>query len=566
VLAENVSHWLPEAAESPGLREITVADLLDEAVARRPDGPALVYSAYGPEINLRLSYAELDSEVKKVSAALIGSGLKAGDTVLIWATNLPQYSLLQLACAYANLVLVPINPLYRHDELAFVLKSVEPSIAFLQPETKQASLWTIFDDAVEEEPGSPLRVALGIAPDERGSGWADWLGEAGTAVDAEVVAERRRGVAPENLSQIQFTSGTTGLPKGVELTNWTLANQGIQMAGRAGIEAEDSYLNPMPMFHCGGCVLAALGSLAAAATHIPIVSFEPSLICETIESEQATFLAGVPTMLLGIEEERVRAGRDLSSLRTLITGGSSVPVAITSSWQERFGVSCVITYGQTEFGPLATVTSPHDPPARQRGTVGRPIPHVELDVVEPGTDRRVAIGTEGELRYRGYVMRGYLGAPEATAEAVSPDGWLRSGDLGLIDEEGYVQITGRAKEMIIRGGENISPAAVEDAIRPLESVADVCVVGVPDEKTGEELCAFVRLREGSHLSIGELREELLPRIARFKVPRYLLSLDEFPLTPSGKIQRFRLREIFASDSDRVEDSRAISQRQADRLT
>jgi acyl-CoA synthetase (AMP-forming)/AMP-acid ligase II len=555
VLKGDTAHWIPEPGEAPPLRALTVADLLDEAAARRPDGEALVYSAYGPGLDLRWTYAELLTRVKAVAAALIGSGLRPGDRVLVWATSLPQYPLLQLACAYANLVMVPVNPLYRRDEIGFVLERIQPAIAFVQPQTRQASLWEILDEVTTERSPEPLRVALGAAPDRRGISWEEWI-EAAAPIEEGAVDARRAQISPDDLSQIQFTSGTTGLPKGVELTNWILANQGVQMAARAGLAAGDSYVNPMPLFHCGGSVLAALGTLAAAATHMPIVTFDPAPVCETIERERATTLAAVPTMLLAIEEERVRGGRDLASLRTLITGGSLVPVSITSAWQERFGVSCVITYGQTEFGPLASVTSPLDPPERQRETVGRPIPHVELDVVKPGTDDRVPIGAEGELRYRGFVMRGYLDAPEATALAVTPDGWLRSGDLGKIDREGYVRITGRVKEMIIRGGENISPAAVEEVIRSLPAVADVCVIGVPDERMGEELCAVVRLTEGGTLTVGAMREALLARIARFLVPRYMFTVEEFPVTPSGKIRRFALRETFEHEPARAEDSRS----------
>jgi acyl-CoA synthetase (AMP-forming)/AMP-acid ligase II len=376
----------------------------------------------------------------------------------------------------------------------------------------------------------------------------------GTPISGAVVAERRAGLQPGDLAQIQFTSGTTGDPKGVELTHRILANQGIQIADRAGIEPSDRFVNPMPLFHCGGCVVAALGILARGAAHLPIVTFDAAKVNAAIEGERATMVAGVPTMLMAMEEDAARSGRSLASLRTVVSGGAPVPPALGESWQTRLGVDFVITYGQTEFGPVATLTSPTDPGQRQITTVGRPIGHAELDVVVPGTTDRVAIGVEGELRYRGYVMLGYHQDPAATEAAVDPGGWLRSGDLGVLDGEGFVRITGRAKDTVIRGGENIAPAAVENAVRELDQVADAAVIGVPDDTLGEELCAFVRLHPGETLTVAAMREALNGRVARFKIPRYLAVVEAFPLTPSGKVQRFRLKEWYAAGSD-VQDSR-----------
>lgn len=558
MLQKGPSHWMPDPDAQPALRDITVADLLDEAVERRPDAEALVYSAYDdPALSVRLTYAELRERVMDVSAALIGSGLEPGDKAVVWSTNTPHHPLLQFGCAYANVTMLPINPLYRRDELSYVLQKVQPSAIFALPQDRGTSLWDVLTESAEGVASLRLRVALGASPDDSGIGWDDWLAQAGVGVSREDVLERRRAVQPSDLSQIQFTSGTTGVPKGVELSNWILANQGIQMAACAALEPTDRVVNPMPLFHCGGCVLATLGTLAVAGTHMPIVTFDPRPICETVESEQATILVGVPTMLLAVQDEAERTGRSLDSVHTVISGGSVVPAELGQGWQERLGVSFVITYGQTEHGPLASVTTTTDPPERQITTVGRPIPHVELDVVVPGTSERVPVGEEGELRFRGFVMQGYYEDPEATARAVDEEGWLYSGDLGRIDDEGYVQITGRAKEMIIRGGENIAPASVEDGVRGLDQVADVCVIGVPDDAMGEELCAFVRLHEGAELNAVQMRELLLARIARFKIPRYLGIVDAFPLTPSGKMQRFRLRELYEAGlaDGTVQDSR-----------
>jgi fatty-acyl-CoA synthase len=533
------------------MREVTIADLLDEAVTARGNADALVYT--DPAHALRLSYDELAGEVRRIAAALIASGLGNGDRVLVWATNVPQHALLHLACASAGVVILPVNPLYRRDELNYVLTRTRPPVVFVLPEDRGTSLWGVLDAALPDG-HQPLRVALGAAPDARGVGWHDWL-RAGEAVAGAELDARRASVRPGDLAQIQFTSGTTGHPKGVELTHRTLANQGIQIAARAGIEPHDRFVNPMPLFHCGGCVVIQLAVLARGATHLPVVLFDAAKVNLAIESEAATIVGGVPTMLTAIDEDADRTGRSLASLRTVFSGGSPVPPALGERWQSRLGVNFVITYGQTEFGPVVTLTSPTDPPDRQITTVGRPIAHAELQVVVPGTSERVPVGVEGELRYRGYVMRGYLDDPGATAAAVDADGWLRSGDLGVLDIEGYVRVTGRATDIVIRGGENIAPAAVENVLLELDAVADAAVIGVPDDTLGEELCAFVRLHPGSSLTAVGLRHALTGRVARFKIPRYLAVVDAFPLTPSGKVQRLRLQEWYRVGAG-VQDSRA----------
>ena len=555
--SSGISHWWPDAGALPALESVTVADLVDRAVAHRPHGDALAYSAYADlGISVRLSYDGLYEEVVSIADALIDSGLEVGDRVVVWGRNVPQFSLIQWACAYANLVMVPINPLYRRDELTFVLERVDANAVFLNAEDRGASLWDILGDAAKHVSTLRLQVAFEQAPDDRGLGWDQWRA-AHANTDRERVLERRRSVKPADLSQIQFTSGTTGSPKGVELTNWILANQGLHMATRAEVVETDRWVNPMPLFHCGGCVVTAMAILAAAATHLPIISFDPKRVCDTIERERATFVSGVTTMLIAMQEEMELNGQSLATLRTVVSGGSVVPPAIGRGWQERLDVNFVITYGQTEFGPLATVTSPQDSKVAQITTCGRPIAHVELDVVTPGTTDRVPVDEEGELRYRGFVMNGYHKDPEATASAVDSEGWLRSGDLGCIDANGYVRITGRAKDMIIRGGENIASASVEDAMRSLDGVADVSVIGVDDDRYGEELCAFVRLNDGATLTAEHVLSELSGRIARFKIPRYLIKLEAFPLTPSGKIQKFRLTSLHATalEEGRVEDTR-----------
>jgi acyl-CoA synthetase (AMP-forming)/AMP-acid ligase II len=303
----------------------------------------------------------------------------------------------------------------------------------------------------------------------------------------------------------------------------------------------------MPFFHCGGCVMATLGAIAFGTAQLPTLTFDAGRMVATIDREQASSAGAVPTMLIALEEEVDMRGGSLQSLEVVVTGGSPVPVDVERRWIERFGVRFTITYGLTEASPVITQSLLDDPEELQIATCGTPLPHVEVDIVDVLSGERVPIGEQGELRTRGtMVMNGYWRDEAATANAIDEGGWLRSGDLARMDENGYVSITGRAKEMIIRGGENIYPAEIEDALRGLRGVADAAVLGVPDERYGEQVAAFVRLAEGESLTPEEMREQLARRIARFKIPRHLELIDEFPVTPSGKVQKFKLRERFVA--------------------
>jgi acyl-CoA synthetase (AMP-forming)/AMP-acid ligase II len=302
----------------------------------------------------------------------------------------------------------------------------------------------------------------------------------------------------------------------------------------------------MPYFHCGGCVMSTLGSVWTGSAQLPAISFDAARIARTIEEERCTSLSVVPTMMIAIEEQVARDGRDLSSLEVIVTGGSPVPPEVMNRWIDRYGVGINNTYGMTECSPVICATVPGDPVDLQTTTVGPPLPHIEVEIVAPGTTDPIGIGEEGELRSRStMVMKGYWDNPEETAAAMDPDGFIRSGDLARIDDDGYVSITGRAKEMIIRGGENIFPAEIENAVRALDQVADVAVIGVPDERYGEVCCAYVRLADGQALEVEQMRELLTGSIARYKIPGHLRIVEELPLTPSGKVQKFKLKELFA---------------------
>jgi fatty-acyl-CoA synthase len=548
-----ISHWVPEPGETPAMRDLTVGALLDEAAEQWPDQEAVVFSAYEDiGIAARWTYAEFQARARRVARALIASGIEPGERFGIWATNVPEWLELQFGAAYAGAVVVPLNPLYRASEVEFVLAKSGATACFVLPENRGASLWEMTLEASTELDHVRLLVPLGEAPGV--TSWQEWLA-LGDGVDEDVLERRRAAVRAEDTSQIQFTSGTTGFPKGAELSHGGIVNDARLFAHRANLPQHGRHSNPMPYFHCGGCVMSTLGSVATGSAQMPAVSFDPARIARTIEEERCTSVSMVPTMMIGLEEQVAKDGRDISSLEVVVTGGSPVPPEVMRRWIERYGVGINNTYGMTECSPVICATLLGDPEDLQTTTVGPALPHVEVDVVEPGGTEPLPIGVEGELRSRSaMVMKGYWGNPEATAEAIGADGFMRSGDLAKMDENGYVSITGRAKEMIIRGGENIYPAEIENAIRELDAVADVAVIGVPDERYGEVCAAYLRLAEGASLSHDQLREQMTGRVARYKIPAHTRVVEELPLTPSGKVQKFKLRELFLGEAEGAVDT------------
>jgi acyl-CoA synthetase (AMP-forming)/AMP-acid ligase II len=542
-----LSRWLPDPAAEPPLVDLTVGALLDESIGKWPDEEAIVFSAYDDlGVAARWTYAELGERARRVGKALIASGIEPGERFGIWATNLPEWLELQFGAAYAGAVIVPMNPLYRANEVEFVLAKARASACFVLPEDRGASLWEIAAKAAAEIDSVRLLVPLGEARDGSPS-WEEWLAS-GDAVDEDKLERRRQAVTAEHTSQIQFTSGTTGFPKGAELSHGGIVNNARLFAHKATLKENGSHSNPMPYFHCGGCVMATLGSVYRGMTQLPAIKFEPGRINQTIEQERATSVSLVPTMMIALEEEVAKSGRDLSSLEVVVGGGSPVPPEVMERWIENYGIGMANTYGMTECSPVVCETLPGDPIVLQTTTVGPPLPHIEVEIVTPGTTDPVPVGVEGELRSRSaMVMKGYWDNPEETAAAKDDDGFMRSGDLARMDENGYVSITGRAKEMIIRGGENIFPAEIEHAVRALDQVADVAVIGVPDSRYGEVCCAYVRLAEGQALELEEFKLLLTGRIARYKIPAHLRVIEELPLTPSGKVQKFKLKEMFADE-------------------
>ena len=526
----------------PSLRALTCGALLDEAAASSAVRDALVYCAYDEGPTLRWSYAQLRDRARAVGRALLASDVAHGDRVAVWATNLPEWFLLQFGCAYAGVVLVPLNPLYRAAEVAYVLQKAQVSMLFVEPTSRGADLWSLAIEAAGEVPTMREVVAIDEAR------WDEFVARGSAVADERLDAAEVSGT---DIAQIQFTSGTTGAPKGAMLRHGALTDNARLFAHRAELRSGWRLCSGMPQYHCGGSVLATMGALAVGATLMPLVTFDARTAIDTVDTELAEVLCAVPTMMLAIEGELGRNGGSLASLERVVTGGSLVPPDIARRWRERFGVSFSITYGLTEASPVITQSSPSDAFELQVGTVGRALPHVECDVADVHTGTALEVGEQGEVRVRGWqVMAGYFGDEAATAEAITPDGWLRTGDLGHLDSDGYLRITGRAKDMIIRGGENLDPAEIETALRAVEGVIDACVVGVPDDRYGEVPAAFVRVAEEATINADAIRHALDGRIARFKIPAKVEIVDGFPLTGSGKVQKFKLREQFLAAAAR----------------
>jgi fatty-acyl-CoA synthase len=541
------AHWLAEPSATCALRDdLTTGGLLDEAATRWPDQLALVYAAYATEGgNLRWTFAELRARSREVAAALIASGIERGERIAVWATNVPEWLLLQFGSAYAGVIVVPLNPLYRTDEVVDIVGRSGAVAIFVEAEVRGGSLLAVANDVASRCPDVRALIAIGPRSEHLQQSWAQWLrcAPAGrSAVDARAAAVR-----PDDVAQIQFTSGTTGAPKGAMLRHGAVVNNARLFANRAEWVESSGLCTCMPLFHCGGSVLSVLGAVATGTTLMPLVTFDPRKAIDTIDAEGATILAAVPTMLLAIEEELARNGGTLHTLTKCGTGGSLVPVDILQRWAASFGVMASITYGLTESSPVISQTAPSEPFELQAATVGRALPYVEIDIADPETGKTLQIGECGEIRTRGWlVMAGYFGDEQATKAAITDDGWLRSGDLGTMDADGYVRVTGRAKDVVIRGGENIYPTEIEAILRGLPAVADAYVVGVPDERYGETCAAFVRLKSGTSLTLAEMREQLDGRVARYKIPSHLRLVDAFPMTPSGKVQKFKLRDDFVS--------------------
>lgn len=517
----------------------TLGEALERAVRIHGDRDALIDRASGT----RLTYGGLAEKVDAASKALLRLGVERGDRVALWSRNRWEWVVVQYATAGIGAILVNVDPSYRSAELTYVMERTHARVLF----TEATGPGGDHADIVEKVRGSLLALEHVVLLNED---WHRFLAAGHTVSHADLLRAR------ENLDQddpvnIQFTSGTTGSPKGVTLSHHSIFNNGFSVGELLGYTEEDRVCLPVPFFHCFGMVMGNLAALThGSCVVIPGARFDASSTLEAVEEERCTSLYGVPTMFIAELAEPGFDKRDLSSLRTGIMSGSPCPVEVMNRVIERMAMREVaICYGMTETSPVLTQTRADDSVERRVSTVGRAGPHVEIKIVDPETNRIVPRGVPGELCARGYsVMLGYWDEPERTAEVIDAARWMHTGDLATMDDDGYVGITGRIKDMVIRGGENISPREVEEFLHTHPDVLDAQVVGVPDPRYGEELAACLRMVPGTDsLTAEDLRRFCEGRLARFKIPRYVRTVDSFPLTASGKVRKVHLREESVAD-------------------
>jgi len=536
----DVPSYVHGASEIPLLGE-TIGRNLDRTAARVPDRDALVSVHQG----IRLTYAQFLAAVEEVARGLLALGVEPGERVGIWSPNNAEWVTLQYATAKVGAIMVNVNPAYRTSELAYALGQSGVSTLVLAPRFRQADYLDMLDRVAGELPALDRRVVLGPDTPAGAMGW-DQLREAGDRVPVDRLREREALLQFDDPINIQYTSGTTGFPKGATLSHHNILNNGFFIGEGCRYSDADRVCIPVPLYHCFGMVLGNLACTTHGAAMVyPAEAFEPEATLAAVQAERCTSLYGVPTMFIAELEHPRFADFALSSLRTGIMAGSPCPVEVMKKVQADMHMAEVtICYGMTETSPVSFQSGTDDPVDKRVSTVGRVHPHVEVKVVDPDSGRVVPRGTPGELCTRGYVvMLGYWDNEEATGEAIDRAGWMHTGDLATLDEDGYANVVGRIKDMVIRGGENVYPREVEEFLYQHPAVGDVQVVGVPDERYGEELCAWVRLREGQAVSGEELREWCRGRIATFKIPRYWRFVDEFPMTVTGKVQKFKMREV-----------------------
>jgi fatty-acyl-CoA synthase len=517
------------------LLEETIGSAFDRTVATHPDREALVV----PFQNLRLTYRQLAEQVDRLARGLIAIGLAKGDRVGMWSPNNTEWVYVQFAAAKAGVVLVNINPAYQTEELRYALAQSGCRALVSATGFKSSDYSAMLGEVRGSLPDLEHVVFLGT------SDW-DALLAAGDSLDPQELVVRGQSLTNTDPINIQYTSGTTGFPKGATLSHRNLLNNGYFLGKGFRYTRADRVCIPVPFYHCFGMVIGNLANLAHGTTTVlPAPSFEPLATLQALEAERCTSVLGVPTMFIAMLSHPEFHNFDLSSLRTGMMAGSPCPVEVMKQCVDEMHMSEVtIGYGMTETSPVSTQTSPDDPLDKRVGTVGRVLPHIEVKIIDPATGETVGLNEPGEFCTKGYsVMLGYWNEPKMTADSIDSDGWMHSGDLAVMDDDLYVSIVGRIKDMIIRGGENVYPREVEEFLYSHPDIVDVQVIGVPDAKYGEELVAWVRLRDGATMTREDLAAYCAGRIAHFKIPRYVHVTDEFPMTVTGKVQKYRMREV-----------------------
>lgn len=542
--------------------EKTVGQIVREQAALHPETEAYVY----PEHGIRRTYQEFDKETDRLAKAFIGAGIEKGEHIAIWSDNKREWLLSQYATGKMGGVLVTVNTSYQANELEYLLKQSDATTLILGEEFKGSNYIDILNTVCPElktaEKGAvtssklPYLKRVIVMSENQHPGiytWSEFEAFADHVTDGEL-EKRFESMDPDDVINIQYTSGTTGFPKGVMLTHLNVVNNGKLVGDTMNLTEKDRLCIPVPFFHCFGCVLGTMAAVTHSTTMVIAEQFDPQRVLQMVQDEKCTGLHGVPTMFIAELNHPDFKNFDTSTLRTGIMAGSPCPIEVMKKVISEMGASEItIAYGQTESSPVITQTRADDSIEKRVATVGKPHAEVEVKIVDPATNEKVASGVPGELCTRGYhIMKGYYKNTEATKQAIDEDGWLHTGDIAVEDEDGYIAVTGRIKDMVIRGGENIYPREIEEFLYQHPSVQDVQVVGVPDPKYGEELMAWVILKDGEQLQPEELRDYCKGKISHHKIPRYIELTKEYPMTASGKIQKFKLRELAIEHSRQAE--------------
>ncbi|WFS62958.1 AMP-binding protein [Pseudodesulfovibrio thermohalotolerans] len=535
------------------LREITLGNLLKETADKYPDTEAVVYV----DRDFRLTYAEFDELTDTIAKGLMGLGVQKGEKVAVWANNVPYWVALQFATAKIGAILLTVNTHYRSHELEYLLKHSETENLFIIGQYRDHDYLTSTYDLVPElrtqerghlrtEKFPHLKRVFYLGHEKhRGMYSIPELQAMAAMVSDEQYAERQASLDPHDVVNMQYTSGTTGFPKGVQLTHYNIVNNGYWIGANQKFVTGDRLCLTVPLFHCFGCVLGVMAAVNHGVTMVILEDFVPLDVMGAIDQEKCTAVYGVPTMYIAILDHPLFERFDYSSLRTGIMAGSPCPVEVMKRVIAKMNMrEITICYGLTEGSPVMSQTVVGDSLKHMTETVGRAMPEIEVRVVDPESNEECAPGVTGEVCCRGYnVMKGYYNNEKATRDAIDKDGWLHSGDLGVMDEDGYLSITGRLKDMIIRGGENIYPREIEEFLYLMDGVLDVQVAGVPSERLGEEVGAFVIRKDDADLEVEDVIDFCRGKISRYKIPKYVTFVDAYPMTASGKIQKYKLREM-----------------------
>jgi len=544
----------------------TIGQLVDVVAEQFGASKALEYHKMGISYN----YHEFRDVCNNVAKGFMALGAEKGEHIAIWANNVPEWVYTQFSTGKMGAVLVTVNTSYRSFELEYLMKQSDSTTLLLIGGVREADeyikvIYDVCPELRDSEPGNlkseklPMLKNVVFLGDEKHPGMFNWndIVEMGKKVSDEELKARQDSLDPDDVINMQYTSGTTGFPKGVMLTHTNLIGNAKSLAECMCLSSKDTMCIPVPFFHCFGCVLGTLTCVVSSSAMAPVTAFTPDDVLDTIQASKCTAVHGVPTMFIAELEEMEKKEYQISTLRTGIMAGSPCPIEVMKKVVNQMGASeMTIVYGQTEASPGITQTRPEDSLELRVSTVGRALPNVEVKIVDPVTNEEVPNGVQGELCSRGYhVMKGYYKMPEATEKAIDKDNWLHTGDLAIMDENGYCKITGRIKDMIIRGGENIYPREIEEFLYTNLKVKDVQVVGVPSQKYGEEVAAYIQLKEGESSTEEEMREFCKEKIAFHKIPAFFMFVDEYPTTASGKIQKYKLRKDATNRLGREEDSK-----------